>query len=481
MSVLDTIDTTVTLEWAETRTVATLVHLGERVATVTALRTPDVGVECFLRLEGDGPTDTIAIDGVCVAARDGEWGEFEVDVAIARVGTTTSATALRDFIEQHQIARGGTVAVGKNRDNPEIKRFVYTLPHAGARVAPQLARPGQPAAVFLETPRTGESLPLEPIRGVVASRRDPITAPVSSFAPRLPLAGQDVPPTPRGLPQAAMPDIGFTDVDSELRSMLDMLDQRVERMTGEERQTVSSASVAAAPAGMPAATTQVDLSPATSPSGSIEDEGPILVETVELTDSQPRPVLTVPQAKAAPKKGLVARLFGLGDKSVGESATHPAAHPQTQVDIEPRDPTAVWDQPVRQQQGGRGMVSGSLVAVQQLFTVDHAVRTDRPVTFESAKKKRQGTVLRLAETKVRVRAPVLPTLYERIVIHLPAPRGGKESVAIRCEVTRIRAAETEGGEQSFDAKMSGSNDPMTMARLRQLMSEMEPALGGEGL
>ena len=127
------------------------------------------------------------------------------------------------------------------------------------------------------------------------------------------------------------------------------------------------------------------------------------------------------------------------------------------------------------------MVSGSLVAVQQLFTVDHAVRTDRPVTFESAKKKRQGTVLRLAETKVRVRAPVLPTLYERIVIHLPSPRGGKESVAIRCEVTRIRAAETEGGEQSFDAKMSGSNDPMTMARLRQLMSEMEPTLGGEGL
>ena len=470
MSVLDTIDTTLTLEWAQTRTVATLVHLGARTATVTALRTPDVGVECFLRLEGDSPADTIAIDGVCIASRDGEWGEFEADVAIARVGTTTSATALRDFIEQHEIAKGGTVAVGKNRDTPDIKRFVYTLPHPG--VALPATRGSEPRAMALETPRVGRTLPLEPVRPP-----EPTTQSVSTFAPRLPSAPvADVQshrlPTP-----PPMPGIEMGDVDAELRDMLDMLDQRVGRMTSEERDAESpSPIVRLQPEMIADSPNDTAVNPI---SGATDDEGPILVETVELSDSQPRPVMTVPQARAASKKGLVARIFGFGEKGKpGESAAVADPRPQTQQEPgPPPDPMAVWDRPVRQPQSGRGMVSGSLVAVQQLFSVDQAVRTERPVTFESGKKKRQGTVLRLSESKLRVRAPVMPTPYERIAITLPAPHGTKDTVVIRCEVTRIRAADSEGGEQSFDAKLTGANDPATMARLRLLMTEMQPILG----
>ena len=458
MSVLDTIDTTVTLEWGETRTVATLVHLGARVATVTALRTPEIGDDCYLRLEGDGPADTIAIDGQCVAARDGEWGEFEVDVAIARVGTTTSATALRDFIEQHEIARGGTVAVGKNRDNPDIKRFVYTLPPPGAAIDTPTSRGSQPRAVTLETPRSSV----------------PVATPVSSFAPRLPTAPPGVQPQNRLPELQPMPGIGMGDVDAELRSMLDMLDQRVGRMTSEERDAeLPSKVVRLQPDMMPEAASQQELQ-------AQEDERePILVETVGQEDSQPRPVMTVPQGKTVARKGLVARFFGRGDKTKADDSTasqQSAAEPATGF-APPADPTSVWDEPLRQQQGGRGLVSGSLVAVQQLFSVDHAVRAERPVTFESGKKKRQGTLLRLSESKLRVRAPVVPIMYERIVIQLPAPRGTKDAVAVRCEVTRIRSAETDGGEQSFDAKLTGANDPQTMARLRQLMTEMQPILG----
>ena len=289
MSVMDAIDTTVTLEWAQTRTVATLVNLGERVATVTALRTPDVGLECFLRLEGDGPADTIAIDGVCIAARDGDWGEFEVDINIARVGTTTSATSLRDFIEQHGIARGGTVAVGKNRDNPDIKRFVYTLPSVGTVIDTPTSRGSQPRPVVLDTPRAVSIDTPKPVRP------EPITTPISTFAPRLPTV-QEVavqplrPPTP-----TPMPGIGIDDVDSELRNMLDMLDQRVGRMTSEERDAESQAPVVRVAPDMMPDENGVPAGLERSGASQSSEVEQILVETVALGDSQPRPVLTVPQ------------------------------------------------------------------------------------------------------------------------------------------------------------------------------------------
>jgi hypothetical protein len=466
---MDAIDTTVTLEWAQTRTVATLVNLGERVATVTALRTPDVGLECFLRLEGDGPADTIALDGVCIEARDGDWGEFEVDIQIARVGTTTSATALRDFIEQHRIARGGTVAVGKNRDNPDIKRFVYTLPALGGSFDTPSSRGSQPR--LLPKTELGSQLSGAALDTPRVSAPEPITSPVSGFAPRLPSVPNAIvqplrPPTP-----TSMPGVEVDEVDAELRNMLDMLDQRVARAPSEEGNADSAAkAVRVDPGMMPEDRTHADHP---SSSGSEEDEQ-ILVETVEFGDAQPRPVMTVPQARPSAKKGLVARIFGFGDK---ERAEESAPITRSQPESAPADPLAVWDQPVRKPQSGRGLVSGSLAAVQQLYSVDQAVRTERPVTFESGKKKRTGTVLRLAESKIRVRAPVLPTIYERIVVQLPAPRGTKDTISVRCEVMRLRPADHEGEEPSFDAKLTGANDPTTMTRLRQLMSEMQPEFG----
>ena len=464
MNVLDTIDTTITLEWAQTRTVATLVRLGARTATVAALRTPDVGTDCYLRMEGDNPNDSFAIDGTCVAVRDSEWGEMEVDVAIARVGTTTSATALRDFIDQHQIAKGGTVAVGKNRDNPEIKRFVYTLLPAGAELG-QERRP------------SGERLQSDARTAERGGRHQ-----AENSQPTFDSAEQNTLPLPNVRQPSPAPIAGLDlgDVDEELRAMLDLLDQRTTRPLGQEQhgqEQHGQEQHAQEPQPQP----EPHVAQQEAHLEHDEDEGPILVEMVAPGDSQPRPVLNVPTKT---KKGLVARLFGRDKHENPPQTEHYATqspdgqnHENQQGDAQ--DPLSVWDKPVRQQQQGRGMVSGSLVAVQQLFSVDLAVRAERPVTFESGKKKRQGVAVRLAESKIRVRAPVMPALYERITIFLPAPRGGKDHVALRCEVTRIRQAEVEGMEQSFDAKLTGGNEPATMARLRQLMSEMQPAMGDD--
>lgn len=464
MSVLDAIDTTVTLEWEQTRTIATLTQLSGRLATVNALRVPETGTECFLRLEGDGPHDTIAIDGVCVAVRDSEWGESEIDVSLIRVGTTNSATALRDFIEQHQIQKGGTVAVGKNRDNPEVKRFVYTL--AGT-VYEALA--GHRA----DTPRTDTRRSALPVHDTVES--NPHMAP--NVAPSLGGgAMSDARYVPRGPTPTPIARLDVGEVDDELQQMLDMLDQRGPVRSDDPQN-------AKRPGGVDSADMQIlagilnDTGPAQSPA---EPEDAILVETVAPGDNQPRPIIP----PEPPKRGLVDRLLGRNKPTAPTTLEpHVGSVPQPQFAADQNspsdyDPTSVWDQPLRQNQPGRGMVSGSLLAVQQLFAVDQAVRVDRAISYDSGKKKKlPGVAMRLSESKIRVRATAMPALYERIVVHLPAPQGSKEAVSIRCEVVRIRMPDVEGGEQSFDAKLTGSNEPQTMARLRQLMTEMQPILG----
>ena len=158
MNVLDTIDTTVTFEWLNTRTIGSLVQLEGRRATVTALRAPEIGTSVYLRLEGESQTDGIALDGVCAGVTDSEWGERLVDIEMQRVGTTASATVLRDFIETHNIARGGSVSVGRHRDDPTLKRFVYTLPEQGAEK-------------HLGGPATGESAAYAPGLFEAASAR----------------------------------------------------------------------------------------------------------------------------------------------------------------------------------------------------------------------------------------------------------------------------------------------------------------------
>ena len=82
MSVLETIDTTVTLEWGETRTIGTLVQLGGRTAVVDVSRAPAVGTHVGLRIEGETDDEAIAIDGVASAMRDGGWGEQQLTIEI---------------------------------------------------------------------------------------------------------------------------------------------------------------------------------------------------------------------------------------------------------------------------------------------------------------------------------------------------------------------------------------------------------------
>lgn len=128
MSVLDSIDTTVTIEWQDARTIGTLIELGGRLAIVTALRTPEEGAPIHIVLDGDVPDETVAIDGLCRSVAETPWGEQQAEVELLRVGTTCSASKLRDFIEEYGILRGGSVHIGRNRDNPNRKRFVYHLP-----------------------------------------------------------------------------------------------------------------------------------------------------------------------------------------------------------------------------------------------------------------------------------------------------------------------------------------------------------------
>ena len=482
MSVLDAIDTTVTLEWGQTRTVATLTRLGGRTATVTALRVPEPGVDCFLRLEGDGPHDTIAIDGQCVALRDSEWGETQIDVMLIRVGTTTSATALRDFIEQHDIQKGGSVAVGKNRDNPDVKRFVYTLGGMEGIIRP----PSQPNAPV----RQGSTSPHPAVPPTSLSRSAlPVHDTIETNPHMAPRSAAVVPQShepayaPRGPTPAPIAGLDVGEVDLELRQMLDMLDQRAAGRPSDPTVPQPLGHASGAPASddmhlIDAALTNgggTDWQPDDGRSFQPESQEAIIVETVAAGDNQPRPVMPTP------KLGFVARLFGRGKAQQPTQQTQIQANPAEFV-AEParsQDPTSLWDTGPRQPPGARGgMVSGSLLAVQQLFAVDQAVRVDRAISYEAGKKKKlPGVALRLSESKIRVRGGVMPALYERIIVHLPPPSGGKEPVSIRCEVLRIRSAEVEGGEQSFDAKLTSGNEPQTMIRLRQLMSEMQPIMG----
>lgn len=387
VNVLDTIDTTVTFEWGETRTIGTLVQLGGRRALVTSLRAPEVGTAVFLRVEGDTPQDGLALDGVCTAISDSEWGEQQVEVTIQRVGTTVSAVVLRAFIEKHGIDKGGTVSIGRNRDNPDLKRYVYALPEPGTVVParePEATRMMQavPAAEVEEKADDARSFPLD--------------------APELP---QD------------------TDLEHD-------------------------------------------------PSEAI------LVNTVQAGVAYADPVLQVPAGgtgKPVESSGsLVQRLFG---KKVTMPEKPVAAPPPEQEapSIAPAVPTPLPrpGTPVPRDKP----ITGTMQAVQQLFAVDLAVRADRPIQFEAGKKKRAGVLVRLAESKMRIRSTYQPQLYERIVVALPPAEGRKDSAQVQCEVVRVRTPDSEGSEAAFDARVTGGNSAQTMARVRSYIAELEPTQG----
>jgi len=495
-SLLDAIDTTVTVEWESTRTIATLVELGGRRVIVTALRAPPTGATVFLRIEREA-ADAIAVDGLCDAVNDSEWGESEISILLQRVGTTTSAAALREFIEAHDIDRGGTVSVGRNRDNPELKRFVYSLPDKGAvaagppsAVAPASVTPlsvAAPGAIPgagplraphapvrstvpdpLEGPASGD--PTAPT-GVVAlgPGREAVVAPVPRFdtAPTPSIDGASSDPTPNdlnavpaapssswsprsGLVQASEPDLG-TDLpdgfsfseDDLLTAIRDAAEAASTRHasappTALVETTRRYAGHGRATATEPAPGDEVATRQFAIPIGAADgrdDSEEILVNTVAHDIHQAAPVH--PEKSA----GLVGLLFGRKEKA--ERAPRP-------------------DVPVQ--------------SAAQMFTGEFAQRMDVKVQFEVGAKKRKvdGTLLRLSDSKLRVRAGTLPEPYDRITVWVPGRSGPKDVVALRCEVTRVHAGDGDPAQSTFDARLSaGGNPPATMARLRELMTAAE--------
>ncbi|MSP91984.1 MAG: hypothetical protein EXR79_09335 [Myxococcales bacterium] len=628
MNVLDTIDTTVTVEWGSTRTIGTLVQLGGHTALVTALRAPDEGTPVFFRIEGDAQNDSIAVDGVCVAISDSDWGEQQIDVTIQRVGTTSGATALRDFIERHGLNRGGSVSVGRSRDNPDLRRFVYTMPGVGAA-------PGAGSASTTGAPSTPPAS-AEPARARpasaprVAQRASASQSPKPAAGPASPASqardawteahADDTPAEPSSVPDwdrdesGAMDSVGF-DLDGELPLLAPRLlppaseSTRVPgaraaepapvvapglaaalegaptpthvarpqfapagRTTPVDRarsaqaeplvdadeadlggamadaaaflaqfelggtnpvstaapaapakaveapvpavapQTVATASRAlrvppsniappaslvresrAAPVAVPVETRQMKAVTALPPPAAESAESfdtdmsePILVNTVDMASSIPAPVDTGGADKTESASSLVRRLFSSikGGEKKAPARPAPIASASTVTGV-----PAGFDEPAAGAAHSQGLarldrviaphrhsVSSGLMAVQKLFAVDTAIRSELPIQFESGKKKHDGVLQRVAESKLRIRSTHLPQLYERLVVLLPGPLGVKDVLPLRCEVTRVRPA-GEGVDSSFDVRTAGGNPPAVMERLRQMIATTDGSDG----
>ena len=119
--------------------------------------------------------------------------------------------------------------------------------------------------------------------------------------------------------------------------------------------------------------------------------------------------------------------------------------------------------------------SGSLERIQNLFNVDMAIRCELPTMFQIGKKKYQGQLIRLAESRLRVQSSDKhPHLYQRMKIYLDPVGGGKNKIVLQCEVTRIRDSQDDSGVVAFDVRLSaGTNSPKEMNALRALMQSFE--------
>ncbi len=489
-SLLDSLDTTVTLEWEATRTIGTLIQLGGRSIVVTALRAPPVGATVYLRVERDGEAqDAVAIDGECAAVEDSEWGEQQVEVVMQRVGTTSSAAALREFIETYGVERGGTVSVGRNRDNPDLKRFVYSLPDAEAQpeqgVAPRtLPTPGPmvvsaPAAVrppafvapgpsapsastrsgptpVVGTPRPGFGVPdMAPALG---------TEPSATVAARAPSAGHAAVDATR-LAQSADERLGTAvaeDANFSADDLLSALEDAAAAAAGKRSGATPAANLYTETTRrylgtdgqperrVPAPESLRDVTVPTFPQAPLEDHDEseeIVVATVEHGVQQAAPI----NVKGSDKPGFMARLLGRGKDEPGAGET--------------RAPRA----------------TGPVASAAQLFVGELAHRMELKVQFEAGprKKKFGGVLLRLAESKIRIQTATLPSLYERITVFVPGRAGPKDVVTVRCEVTRVHEGDGEPANATFDAKLSaGGNPPTVMAKLRELMQGAAPAAEG---
>lgn len=448
-NLLELLDTTVTLEWESTRSIGTLVSLGGRVAQLTALRAPEVGTQVYLRIENDDPSQAMALDGRCASVVDSDWGEQQVEVSLQRVGTTASAAVLREFIEKHGIDLGGSVSVGRNRDNPDLKRFVYSLPEVAPAAAerPTARQPEQPQAV---------------------------TAPAAVAAPQFGRTGTDRPaalqaasaPASAAAPAKAAMAMGTGDPDltSALLEAMNSMGAQVPRPAAAPHSADADATrvMATVQASQAAAPEPVRQRPAAAPlpGPTVRDtehdaNEQILVHIVDPSSQVAAPVVDVNRRSAS--SSVMQRILGGIGKGSASSPGVPTAPGAASVATPARMAS-----------------SDKIMSAAELYAGDQAQRVDMKVQFEAGPKKRKydGKLLRLSESKLRVSTQVLPATYERVVVYLAGKGGPKDVLSLQCEVTRVHTNDTSG-EGSFDARLTaGGNPGPVMAKLRQMLQEM---------
>jgi hypothetical protein len=447
-NLLELLDTTVTLEWESTRSIGTLVSLGGRVAQLTALRAPEVGTQVYLRIENDDPAQAMALDGRCASVVDSDWGEQQVEVSLQRVGTTASAAVLREFIEKHGIDLGGSVSVGRNRDNPDLKRFVYSLPDAA------------PAAAERPTARQAD-----PPQGV--------SAPAAVAAPQFGRSGAEraaVPqaasaPQSSAAPASSAPAMGTGDPDlsSALLEAMNSLGSQAPRPAtaphtadaDATRVMATVASQAAAPEPMRQRPAAAPIATPTTRDTEHDVNEQILVHIVDPRSPVAAPVVDVNRRTAS--SSVMQRILGGIGKGSASTPGIPSAPGAASVAAPARMAS-----------------SDKIMSAAELYAGDQAQRVDMKVQFEAGPKKRKydGNLLRLSESKLRVSTQVLPATYERVVVYLAGKGGPKDVLALHCEVTRVHTNDTSG-EGSFDARLTaGGNPGPVMAKLRQMLQEM---------
>lgn len=448
-NLFELLDTTVTLEWESTRSIGTLIGLGGRVAQLTALRAPEVGTQVYLRIENDDPAQAMALDGRCTSVVDSDWGEQQVEVSLQRVGTTASAAVLREFIEKHGIDLGGSVSVGRNRDNPDLKRFVYSLPE------------GTPAAAERPTARQQE-------------QPQAVTAPAAVAAPQFGRMGAERATVPKtaGAPAIAAPaaktalamGAGDPDLSSALLDAMNSLGSQAPRPaaalpTADVDATRVTATVQASQAAAPEFARQ---RPAAAPAArpTVRDtehdaDEQILVHIVDPSSQVASPVVDV-NRRSTSSSVMQRILSGIGKGS----ASSPG--------VPSESGTAAVAAPARMAS------SDKIMSAAELYAGDQAQRVDIKVQFEAGPKKRKydGKLMRLSESKLRVATQVLPATYERVVVYLAGKGGPKDVLGLQCEVTRVHTNDASG-EGSFDARLTaGGNPGPVMAKLRQMLQEM---------
>ena len=589
MSVIETIDTTVTVEWDQHRTVGTLVEMGGFSAVLTTLRAPDFGAAIAFRVEGETEEEAVTVDGVCIDVSDTGWGEQRCEIELLRVGTTCSASRLRDFIESWMVARGGSVHIGQAREGGGTKRFVYHMPerNSAARRAPSSGQRAAPATATeqLKTGQTPVDLPdaivdrqwtsqtspdgtgsldrfaqpndgrRRPNRATVpaafdaanvvvgdydfdeefpmgmtsertlntevasgllggsgldAAFRDALSAVEapripraikettadpfrragrenSGFAPQEPLASADVPqPSTSSLWQ----DDNDDDDDDEPTRLLDAFNPdgsgdppRIAFETGElsadeANQLIEKIDSAIEFERVLAASEAFDMDepiivstvphdvPFADPIQLGHDNKAPNINAMPLTMELPAP--PPPKPTGRERKMTVAESLSLPLRAPAPRQLEPDPEPDDALDLEDEEAfdAIVQKPPLREP-------SEALRRVAEIFAVDIAIRCDLACQVQIGRKKGNATILRLAESKLRLRSEIEPTIYQRFTITLAAPDGGKKPFSLQCEVSRIREREEEGELMSYDVRVVSGNQPKDMALLRTIIQSFQ--------